>query len=79
MIIPVQAKNVNRVVFSTHAVLNDSAIDPSGFLQRRQIGPGSPGDAVCYLRCRLNGGHDLICRWFCGLRPFTIGGLLIAD
>ena len=30
-----------------------------------------------YLRCRANGGGDLICRFFGGLPPFTIGGLLI--
>jgi hypothetical protein len=30
-----------------------------------------------YLRCRANGGDDLTCRFFGGLPPFTIGGLLI--
>ncbi len=29
-----------------------------------------------YLRCRANGGDDLVCRFFGGLPPFTIGGLL---
>jgi hypothetical protein len=29
-----------------------------------------------YLRCRANGGSDLICRFFGGLPPFTIGGFL---
>ncbi|MEO6561931.1 MAG: hypothetical protein ABIN99_02640 [Nitrosospira sp.] len=31
-----------------------------------------------YLRCRANGGSDLICRFFGGLPPFTIGGLLFS-
>ena len=33
-------------------------------------------DVGAYLRCRANGGDDLICRFFGGLPPFTIGGLL---
>jgi hypothetical protein len=34
-------------------------------------------DVGAYWRCRANGGDDLICRFFSGLPPFTIGGLLI--
>ncbi len=34
-------------------------------------------DLAGYWRCRANGGGDLICRFFSGLPPFTIGGLLI--
>ena len=37
----------------------------------------SDPDVGAYLRCRANGGSDLICRFFGGLPPFTIGGLLI--
>ena len=33
-------------------------------------------DVGAYLRCRANGGGDLVCRFFGGLPPFTIGGLL---
>jgi hypothetical protein len=33
-------------------------------------------DLGAYFRCRANGGSDLICRFFGGLPPFTIGGLL---
>jgi hypothetical protein len=33
-------------------------------------------DFGAYWRCRLNGGDHLICRFFGGLPPFTIGGLL---
>ena len=36
----------------------------------------SDPDLGAYLRCRANGGGDLICRFFGGLPPFTIGGLL---
>jgi hypothetical protein len=43
-----------------------------------QLGLGSLSgvDLGAYLRCRANGGGDLICRFFGGLPPFTIGGLL---
>jgi hypothetical protein len=37
----------------------------------------SDPDLGAYWRCRANGGGDLICRFFGGLPPFTIGGLLI--
>jgi len=33
-------------------------------------------DLGAYWRCRANGGSDLVCRFFGGLPPFTIGGLL---
>ena len=33
-------------------------------------------DLGAYLRCKANGGSELICRFFGGLPPFTIGGLL---
>jgi hypothetical protein len=36
----------------------------------------SDPDLGAYLRCRANGGSDLVCRFFGGLPPFTIGGLL---
>lgn len=36
----------------------------------------SDPDLGAYWRCRANGGGDLICRFFGGLPPFTIGGLL---
>ena len=36
----------------------------------------SDPDLGAYLRCRANGGNDLVCRFFGGLAPFTIGGLL---
>jgi hypothetical protein len=36
----------------------------------------SDPDLGAYLRCRANGGSELICRFFGGLPPFTIGGLI---
>jgi hypothetical protein len=41
-----------------------------------QLGFQSDPDLGAYWRCRANGGSDLICRFFAGLPPFTIGGLL---
>ena len=37
---------------------------------------GGDPDIGDYLRCRAAGGGDLVCRFFGGLPPFTIGGLL---
>ena len=37
---------------------------------------GGDPDIGDYIRCRRNGGGDLVCRFFAGLPPFTIGGLL---
>ena len=41
-----------------------------------QLGFGGDPDLGEYWRCRANGGGDLVCRFFGGLPPFTIGGLL---
>jgi hypothetical protein len=43
-----------------------------------QLRFGGDPDVGEYLRCIANGGGDLICRFFGGLPPFTIGGLLIS-
>ena len=40
---------------------------------RRAVGDIDWGS---YLRCKAAGGPELICRFFGGLPPFTIGGLL---
>jgi TIR domain/NB-ARC domain len=42
-----------------------------------QLGFGGDPDLGSYLRCRRNGGSDLICRFFAGLPPFTIGRLSV--
>ncbi|WHZ25525.1 MAG: hypothetical protein OJF51_000324 [Nitrospira sp.] len=41
-----------------------------------RLGSVGDPDIGAYLRCRANGGSDLICRFFAGLPPFTIGGIL---
>jgi hypothetical protein len=41
-----------------------------------QLGLPWDPDLGAYWRCRANGGSDLICRFFAGLPPFTIGGML---
>lgn len=42
-----------------------------------QLGFGGDPDWGEYWRCRANGGGDLVCRFFGGLAPFTIGRLVI--
>lgn len=37
----------------------------------------SDPDLGAYLRCIANGGSEIVCRFFGGLPPFTIGGRLI--
>lgn len=55
---------------------------PSETWGRDQVLPqfrlGSAGgiDIGAYLRCKANGGSELVCRFFGGLPPFTIGGRL---
>jgi hypothetical protein len=44
---------------------------PQQFLLRSGV------DLGAYLRCRANGGGELVCRFFGGLPPFTIGGRLM--
>jgi hypothetical protein len=47
-----------------------------GLTPQLGVGSGSGVDLGAYFRCRANGGGDLVCRFFGGLPPFTIGGLL---
>jgi hypothetical protein len=42
-----------------------------------QFGISSDPDLGSYLRCRANGGSELVCRFFGGLPPFTIGRLAL--
>jgi hypothetical protein len=37
---------------------------------------GGDPDIGEYIRCRQNGGGELVCRFFAGLPPWTIGGVL---
>jgi hypothetical protein len=57
------------------AVYGGSPSEGSGGVML-QLGFQSDPDLGAYLRCRANGGGDLVCRFFAGLPPFTIGGLL---
>jgi hypothetical protein len=78
MIIPVQTEGVRCTAFAKRAYSKDSTAGIGGVFPQLRIGPRFPKDPACYYRCRANGVDDLMCRFFCGLRPFTIGGLLLA-
>jgi hypothetical protein len=47
----------------------------AGLVPQLGFQPQLGGDVGEYLRCRANGGGELVCRFFAGLPPFTIGGL----
>jgi hypothetical protein len=51
-------------------------LDSAGVMPQLRFQFQSDPDLGAYLRCRANGGSELICRFFGGLPPFTIGGLL---
>jgi hypothetical protein len=65
----------------------DSSLGPAAGIYRAKAAPDrinritpqiefqSDPDLGSYWRCRLNGGNELICRFFAGLPPFTIGRL----
>jgi hypothetical protein len=57
-------------------VFGGSALDGGGAVPQLGVHLLSGVDVGAYLRCRANGGGDLVCRFFGGLPPFTIGGLL---
>jgi len=68
---PTQSRYHGRTVFGGLASKGGAGLMPQlGF--RPQLGV----DAGAYLRCMANGGDDLTCRFFGGLPPFTIGGVL---
>ena len=81
---------MNLPGFTAEASLQKSDVDPSAQVYRGRpgfsgaaveivpqlLGISSDPDLGSYWRCRLNGGSDLICRFFGGLPPFTIGGRL---
>jgi len=68
---PTQSRYHGRTVFGGSAAKGGAGLRPQlGF--RPQLGV----DVGAYLRCLTNGGDDLTCRFFGGLPPFTIGGLL---
>jgi hypothetical protein len=68
---PTEGRYRGRTVIAGWASGGGAALIP-----QLALGPVSGGDVGEYLRCRANGGGDLVCRFFAGLPPFTIGGLL---
>ena len=58
----------NKAVFGSFPLAGAGGVMP-----QLRFGPNT--DLGSYLRCRANGGGELICRFFGGLPPFTIGGL----
>ena len=66
------------VRYQGNAVLGKFPPDSSdGIIPQFRFQAQPDPDLGAYWRCRANGGSDLICRFFGGLPPFTIGGLLI--
>ena len=48
-------------------------IADAGRIMPQRIGFGGDPDIGEYLRCKANGGGELVCRFFAGLPPWTIG------
>ncbi len=62
--------------YQGRAVAAERASTPgAGLMPQLGFQPQLGGDVGEYLRCRANGGGELVCRFFAGLPPFTIGGL----
>jgi hypothetical protein len=61
-------------------VYRESAAGSSAYSGRGpvalQLRLGLDPDLGAYLRCKANGGGELVCRFFAGLPPFTIGGVV---
>jgi hypothetical protein len=75
----VKGRNEFRNVAQTRSIGVVAEVRPQmrfavGGLQQRRFG-GDP-DLGSYFRCKAAGGSELVCRFFGGLPPFTIGGLL---
>ena len=60
--------------YGASAVRGSRSKDGKSLMPQARI--GSDPDLGAYLRCRANGGSELICRFFGGLPPFTIGRIL---
>lgn len=65
----------NRERYQGEAAFERS--DRETIMPQFRLGSVGDPDIGAYLRCRANGGDDLICRFFGGLPPFTIGGRLM--
>lgn len=68
---PTVAHSAGKVFFGGSPAQSIGSVKP-------QLRFGGDPDVGEYLRCIANGGGDLVCRFFGGLPPFTIGGLLIS-
>lgn len=80
MRIPIQSAHVERTAFETGAHTGSSSVVGAAVLpQFLRARFRAPNPLLCYARCRGAGANDLFCRFSCDLRPFTIGGLLLAE
>jgi hypothetical protein len=71
----VRGHNQFRSAAQTRSITIVAEVGPQmTFAQQRRFG-GDP-DLGSYFRCIAAGGSELVCRFFGGLPPFTIGGLL---
>ncbi len=73
MRLPIQSAGVNRVGSGV------SAVGTGGVIPQILFDTRLTEAERCYYGYRSSGVPDLLARFFCGLRPFTIGGLLIPD
>ena len=79
MIVPLQTKGIRRAAFPKHMYASVSEVGAGGVLPQLRLGGRLTQEERCYYSYIGSGVPDLVARFFCGLRPFTIGGLLIAD
>lgn len=55
--------------------LSSGSLGSDHVMPQFRLGSVGGVDIGAYLRCRANGGSELVCRFFAGLPPFTISGL----
>ena len=70
----VKGRHEFRYAAPTRSIGVVAEIRPQMTFALRRFG-GDP-DLGSYFRCKAAGGPELVCRFFAGLPPFTIGGLL---
>jgi hypothetical protein len=64
--------------YRVRAVPETFSSDGNGLIAPQfRLSATSDPDWGAYLRCIANGGNELVCRFFGGLPPFTIGGRLM--
>ena len=62
--------------YRSNARSREFALSGGGVMPQLRLSAQSDPDLGAYLRCKANGGNELVCRFFGGLPPFTIGGVL---